>query len=151
MRVLQPLQVHGKPAAGALGWFTCPSQPGAEASSQRREGGRLTPPVPEEAGIIFSHHGDVGMLGAQRALHDRQGASVEGFGRLILALGLMERGQVVEAHGGGRMLRAQYVLADRQGALVEGFGRLIGLAAATGYTRPQTRGKVTLCRQFRAY
>jgi hypothetical protein len=63
------------------------------------------------------------MLGSERLLPNSQTALVEWLGRGMLALILIQRGQIVERPGHVRVFGSQSLFIDRQAALKERLGR----------------------------
>ncbi len=73
--------------------------------------------APLEHGQVVERGADIGVVGAERLLADREGALVERLGLGVAALGPVQLGQVVERRGDIGVVGAQRLFADREGAL----------------------------------
>ncbi len=76
----------------------------------------------QQGGIVLQGRGHVGMVWSQGFLRNRQRPIHKRFCLGVLALGILERRQVVEAPGHVGMLRTLGLLPDRQPALEERLG-----------------------------
>ena len=80
-----------------------------------------------QRGQVVERGGDIGVIGAERLLADRESALVERLGVGVAALGLVQHGQIVEHGRDIGVIGAERLLGDRQRALVERLG--VGVAA----------------------
>ena len=80
-----------------------------------------------QLGQVVERLCDIGVVGAQRLLVDRQRALIERLGLGVAALVLVQQGQVVERCSHIGVVGAERLLADRQRALEERLG--LGVAA----------------------
>ena len=85
----------------------------------------VPPPFAQESSEISSRSDRIRMVGSEDLFADRQGASIEGFGLVVVALDSEQLGEVVEARSGAGMVGSVLFFLKGDGAVVEWRGLAI--------------------------